>query len=540
MSGNPDSGPGRIEFRADDRSLTPYAGLAVSGELCRGLRLVELIDAELRAVDRVAPVKRRRRGLSAGGVAVAISEAQLVGAECFDDIEDVRADEAGAELRAGGQAPSASTARQLSYRFKTSHIHAIERAAARCGNELDRRLGREAGEDVSFDLDATETVVYGRRKRGTGRSRNGQLAYNSYAVTWAQRGRALTSELKGGNQARIKASQSLTLIARAERLLPTGHGEVTVRGDSGFYAVELMVGLRKRKMRFTLSATRTSLMWAKLAEIQQDTWEDAIDMRGAQVAELPFTPQGWTHEPLRLVVRRVPVTAAALEATSPRARGTKDDPSRATADGARRTARLDVRIQLHRHRHPRAAEEHRGGRALPPPPCADRGAIQGRKARASAQAPPLREPQRQPPVAGLLTVSPEHNRLGVRHQPRRVRVGQRAQGHPPAPPRQNATTAPVLRARPNRPHRPADHRAPPRRLPALRDLQRDLPRRAGAPRPVARRPARPGRPSPAARETRRPHKQSPALSRHPSAAIDTHSWAPVTTSQTPLTISHPH
>ena len=323
---NRDSGPGRIEFRADDPSLTPYAGLAVSGELCRSLRLVDLIDAELSAAARVAPVKARQRGLSAGGVTVAIAEVQLVGAECFDDIQDVRSDRAGASLRAVAETPSPSTARQLAYRFKPSHIRAIERAAARAGNELDRSLGREAGEDVTFDLDATDTVVYGRRKRGTGRSRNGHLAYNSYVVTWAQRGRALTSELKGGNQARIKASQSLTLIARAERLLPDGHGEITVRGDSGFYAVELMTGLRKRRMRFTLSATRTSTMWAKLSEIPEDAWEDAIDMRGAQVAELPLTPDGWKHEPLRLVVRRVPVTAAALQATSPRARRRKTIP----------------------------------------------------------------------------------------------------------------------------------------------------------------------------------------------------------------------
>jgi hypothetical protein len=326
MSRNPDSGPGRIEFRADDPSLTPYAGLAVSGELCRSLRLVDLIDAELSAVDRVAPVKTRRRGLSAGGVTVAITEAQLVGAECFDDIENVRAEEAGAELRAVAETPSASTARQLAYRFKPSHIRAIERAAPRAGNELDRRLGRDPGEDVSFDLDATETVVYGRRKRGTGRSRNGHLAYNSYVVTWAQRGRALTSQLKGGNQARIKASESLTMIARAERLLPAGHGEITVRGDSGFYSVELMLGLRKRKVRFTLSAARTSRMWAKLSEIPEDAWQEAICMRGGQVAELPFTPEGWTHEPLRLVVRRVPVTAAELQATSPRARRRKTIP----------------------------------------------------------------------------------------------------------------------------------------------------------------------------------------------------------------------
>jgi Transposase DDE domain group 1 len=323
---NADSGPGRIEFRADDRSLTPYAGLAVSGELCRGLRLVELIDAELSALTRVAAVKQRRRGVSPGALVVALAECQLVGGECFDDVQDVRGDRAGARLRAVAETPSAPTARQLAYRFKPSHIRAVERAVARCGNELDRRLGRDPGEDVIFDLDATESVVYGRRKRGTGRSRTGHLAYNSYVVCWAQRGRALTSELKGGNQARIKAAESLTLIGRAQRLLPAGHGQIRVRGDSGFYAVELMMGLRKRRMRFTLSATRTLTMWATLPQIPENAWEDAIEMRGAQVAELPFTPDGWEHEPLRLIVRRVPVTAAELLQGSPKARRRKTIP----------------------------------------------------------------------------------------------------------------------------------------------------------------------------------------------------------------------
>jgi hypothetical protein len=317
MALNSARGPGRIEFRADEPSLTPYAGLAVSGAVCRALRLTELVDGELQA-SRVAPVKQRRRGLSPGELAVAIAEAQLTGAECFDDVGDVRADRAGA--------PSAPTARQLACRFRVGHIRAIERAAARCGNELDRRLGRDATEDVTFDLDATETPVFGRRKQGGGRSRHGNLAYNSYVVTWAQRGRAMTSELKGGNQARIKAAESDRMLGRAERLLPTGHGQVTVRGDNGFYSVELMMSLRKRGMRFTFSATRTSLMWSKLADIKEDAWVDATCMRGAQVAEIAFTPEGWKHEPLRLIVRRVPVTAAEIQATSPRARRRKTIP----------------------------------------------------------------------------------------------------------------------------------------------------------------------------------------------------------------------
>jgi hypothetical protein len=326
MAVNSAGGPGRIEFRADDPSLTPYAGLAVSGELCRSLRVTELIDAELSAAARVAPVKARRRGLSPGEVTVAIAEAQLVGAECFDDIQDVRADRAGAALRAVAHAPSAPTARQLAYRFKPTHIRAIERGVARCGNELDRQLGRDPTEEVTLDLDATETPVYGRRKQGTGRSRHGHLAYNSYVVTWAQRGRAMTSELKGGNQARIKASESDRMIGRAERLLPAEHGQITVRSDSGFYSLELMMSVRKRGMRFTFSAARTSLMWARLAEIPEHAWEDAIEMKGAQVVELPFTPEGWKHEPLRLIVRRVPVSAAELLAGSPKARRRKTIP----------------------------------------------------------------------------------------------------------------------------------------------------------------------------------------------------------------------
>jgi len=62
----------------------------------------------------------------------------LAGAECFDDIQDVRADQAGAGLRAVAWTPSAATARQLACRFKPSHIRAIERGVARAGGELDR------------------------------------------------------------------------------------------------------------------------------------------------------------------------------------------------------------------------------------------------------------------------------------------------------------------------------------------------------------------------------------------------------------------
>ena len=69
-------GRGRIVIGESDPSLTRYAGLAVTGELARRLRLVELIDAELAVERRARPVKVRRRGAlagAAGGGVVGVS-----------------------------------------------------------------------------------------------------------------------------------------------------------------------------------------------------------------------------------------------------------------------------------------------------------------------------------------------------------------------------------------------------------------------------------------------------------------------------------
>jgi hypothetical protein len=124
---------GRITVRADERSLTPYAGLAVSGELARRVGLAELIDAELSVERRARLVKVRRRGLSPGELVVSLAECQLVGGSFFDHIEDVRADPAGARLRAVAGTPSAPAALQNAKRFRRCHVQRIERAMARAG-----------------------------------------------------------------------------------------------------------------------------------------------------------------------------------------------------------------------------------------------------------------------------------------------------------------------------------------------------------------------------------------------------------------------
>jgi hypothetical protein len=173
----------RIVFRADDERLTPFAGLAVIGAIARTLGLVSLIDGELARERRAAPVKVRARGVSGGELVLALAESQLVGGECFDDIEGLRAEQAGAWLRGSVRVPAAATARQLARRFRRCHIQAIERAITRVAGRLDRALGRDAGEDATIDLDATQLEVHGC-KGGAARSRHGCLAYAPHIAFW--------------------------------------------------------------------------------------------------------------------------------------------------------------------------------------------------------------------------------------------------------------------------------------------------------------------------------------------------------------------
>lgn len=317
-----DRGPGRIVFGADDDALTPFAGLACVGELARRTGLVELLDGELAAEGRAAPVKRRRRGVSGGELVVSLAESQLVGGECFDDIEELRADTAGAPFRAVAEVPAAATALQLAKRFRRCLCQAVERGLARAGERLDRALGRDPGEPVTIDLDATVLEVYGRGKQGASRNRAGQLSFAPHVAFWAQRGRALCGELVSGNREKLSAREAARICRRALRMLPTGHGPVTFRIDSAYYALELLAALRAKRARFSVSVPRTSAMWKALEQVAEDAWRPAREMDGAEVTETTYTPAGWKHEPLRLILRCRCFSARELS-RSPRARRLK-------------------------------------------------------------------------------------------------------------------------------------------------------------------------------------------------------------------------
>jgi len=253
----------RIEVVADDETLTPFGGSAVVGELVRRLELIPALDRAIETAPRVGglgPVKQRARGCSPGQLLVTVAESMLCGGDSMLDLERLRADGAGAELRAVAEVPAASTACQLARRYRRTHLRAAEETFAACANGMDVQLGRRPDGPVALDFDSTGVEVYGRNKPGAGVNYQGQLAYQPLVASWAQRGRLLATELLAGNDS-TRGEEPRQLLRRALGYLPEGHGQVAARFDSGFYRTDLLADCRARGVRFSISVPRSSAMW---------------------------------------------------------------------------------------------------------------------------------------------------------------------------------------------------------------------------------------------------------------------------------------
>src|SRR6266566_1867221 len=245
--------PTNVEIRADDPALTSHAGLLLTGELAGRIDLVARLD---RAIDAVRPFKQRRRGRSAGELLVSLAEMMTAGGDHLVHLDELREDEAGAELRAVSEVLAPTTAGQLMRRFNARQCQAAVTEMAKIGEDVDRQLGLTAAGPVTLDLDSFDSEVYGRHKQGAAFNHRGQRCYDSQLATWAER--------------------------------------------------------RRRGVGFTCSLKRRPTMHRLRLEIPTRAWRPALQMPQAEIAETTHTPQGWRQEPLRLIVRRVRISVEEL------------------------------------------------------------------------------------------------------------------------------------------------------------------------------------------------------------------------------------
>jgi hypothetical protein len=152
----------------DDASVTGRAGLSLVAEANRVLGVIEAFDTA------VGWLKARRRGLSVGEVITSMAESMLADGDFMCDLDNLRADRAGAVLRAVAEAPAPTTFAAAAHRLGDDGFASIEAAM---GTLISRwfalmpslRHDQLMACRPSIDLDGTDIETYGTKKQATPR-----------------------------------------------------------------------------------------------------------------------------------------------------------------------------------------------------------------------------------------------------------------------------------------------------------------------------------------------------------------------------------
>jgi hypothetical protein len=171
---------------------------------------------------------------------------------------------------------------------------------------------------ATIDLDASDVEVFGRKKRGVDYNYQGQRVGRAHVASWAEVETVLSAELLSGND--DPRAHAAELFRRALAALPeqARRGRVRLRADAGYFAGELARVAFFADVEFAIGAKRIAPLWRLLSGITDDSWTDAIDMTGAQVAVADYRPVWWPAKTF-LLIRRVRLDISQVSA-DPRSR----------------------------------------------------------------------------------------------------------------------------------------------------------------------------------------------------------------------------
>ncbi len=189
---------GRIRVGAPDASLTPVSGVVAVAELVNRLGVVAALD------DAVGGIKQRDRGLSAGGLLVALAQTQMLGRDFLVSL-DRRRDDLVGETFSAVPTPASTTAAGLAARFDPAQLVGIEDGIAELTRRAvtmlpARRRTRLQTGPVTIDLDRSDVEVYGAKKDGIAYSYKGARAGRPHVVAWAEAGLVVAADLLAGDE----------------------------------------------------------------------------------------------------------------------------------------------------------------------------------------------------------------------------------------------------------------------------------------------------------------------------------------------------
>jgi Transposase DDE domain group 1 len=267
-----------------------------------GVALVATLAGRLGVEDRVSRCVRLRRdrpgAANAGRKVMALVFAMVLGADCVDDCELLRAGRTRRLL--GGWLPAPSTLGTFLRAFTFGHVRQLDRVLA---ETLVRAWAVGAGPGAGrlvIDVDSFIGEVHGYRKQGAGFGYTQKRGYHPLLASRSDTGEVLHVRLRKGAAASARGVVRFVeeLIARVERAGATG--EKLLRADSAFWNRKLIARLEAAGWSYSISVRLQAWVPDAVAAIEESQWRrlaDYPDDGEAWIAETSC--RGW-----RLIVRR--------------------------------------------------------------------------------------------------------------------------------------------------------------------------------------------------------------------------------------------
>ena len=265
-----------ISVTADDMSLVADAGLLLPATLGQRLGLAQLLDERVTA------------GPHAADKCLTVIHSALVGGDCIDDVDALRAGSTQAVLGHRVVAPSTVGTFLRSMTFgQARQLDAVSRAllarAARVG-------AITAAGDGPFvvDIDATLVETYGLTKQGARQvMRTGRRGYHPILAVAAGTGDVLHARLRRGRSNDATGAPAF-VTETLSRLRQAGiAGPVLLRADTGFYLHGVLTACRKAGVGFSIGARMIGPMRAQIAGLEESAWTPVPYFEpGAAVAEI--------------------------------------------------------------------------------------------------------------------------------------------------------------------------------------------------------------------------------------------------------------
>jgi hypothetical protein len=279
----------RVVF--DDQRAVANAGVVLPATLAARLGIEGLVDETVDLGDRPGAANPGRKVMS-------LVSAMVLGADCIDDCDLLRAGQTSAVL--GHRVSAPSTLGTFLRAFTFGHVRQLDRVLA---HSLQRAwvAGAGPGSDrLIVDIDSFVGEVYGYAKQGAGYGYTHKLGYHPIIATRAGTGEVLHIRARKGS-----ANTSRGALRFVEELIPRvaragASGPKLLRADSGFWNTKIMDRLHAAGWTYSIAVRQQKHVAAAIASIPEPDWkplEDYPDRGEAQIAETMLGAR-------RLVVRR--------------------------------------------------------------------------------------------------------------------------------------------------------------------------------------------------------------------------------------------